>query len=302
MNIYILFWNIFNNIDFYLMSGFIMVFFTLLLANYYDLKYGIIPNKLSVFLMTFGILINVLILIVLNNRLYAIFYVSYLIIIFIISFVLWKISFWGGGDLKLFCSIGFSLPFIDILNHFYTGSILNSFSFNSQIILYPKIFSILINSILLSFPVILFLLVYKLLRENKLNLILFAFSNMKLLIKELSTKTVFINNLKEGMIVEDYYFNSLELFNLIKELTGNEECYNLKASQFKENSYVLKSSSMAGLTRDDIKLINFAYKETLINFPNFKIKMGVPFVPSLTVGYLVFLAFGDLVFLISTII
>ena len=285
------------------MSSFIMVFLILLVANYYDLKYGIIPNKLSVFLMVFGIIMNMLIFIALNNQFYPYCYLFYMIFVFIISFILWKMSFWGGGDLKLFCSIGFSLSFIDILNQFYNNSILNNFSFSSQVLFYPKIFSILLNSIVLSFPIVLLLVICRLFKENKLNLLFLVFSDMKFLIKLISTRKVFIADLKEGMVLEDYYFNSLELFNFMKNITENNgESYNLRVNQFREDSYYFKSSSMLGLTKNDIEMINFAYKETLINYPNFKIKIGIPFVPSLTIGFLAFLAFGDLMYLFSTVI
>ena len=198
-----------------------MVFIILLAANYYDLKYGIIPNKLSVFLMVFGIIMNILIFIEVNNQFYPYCYMFYIIIVFIISFVLWKMSFWGGGDLKLFCSIGFSLSFIDILNQFYADSILNIFSFNSQVVFYPKIFSILINSIILSFTIVLLFVICRLYEENKLGFLVFIFSDMKSLIKLISTRKVFIADLKEGMVLEDYYFNSLELFDLMKKITEN---------------------------------------------------------------------------------
>lgn len=304
MNIYSFIWNNINDINSIIVISIVIVFLTLLIANYYDLKYGIIPNKLSFFLFSYGIISNLLIFNVLNDNFFMYCYLAYMSIIFMISFALWKIAFWGGGDLKLFCAIGSSLSFIDILNQFNSFSVLNDFAFNCQALIYPKIFSILINSIILTFPFIVLYMFLRLLRENKLNLLYLIFSDIGFLIKEISTKTVFISNLKEGMVLEDYYFKSNELYELIKKVLNinkNNEKYNLRIDRYKKRSYYFKSSSMLGLTDHDIKLINFAYRESLINFPNFKIKMGIPFLPALTAAYLVFLVFGDLTYIFISI-
>ena len=304
MNIYSFIWNNLNDINSIIVISMLIVFLILLIANYYDLKYGIIPNKLSFFLFSYGIIVNLLIFNALNDNFFMYCYLAYMSIIFMISFALWKIAFWGGGDLKLFCAIGSSLSFIDILNQFNSFSVLNNFAFNSQVIVYPKIFSILINSLILSFPFIILLVFFRLFREKKLNLLYLVFSDIHFLIKEISTKTVFIANLKEGMVLENYYFKSNDLYELIKKVLNinkNSEKYNLKIDKYKKCSYYFKSSSMLGLTDHDIKLINFAYKESLINFPNFKIKMGIPFLPALTAAYLVFLAFGDLTYIFLNI-
>ena len=154
MNIYSFIWNNINDINSIIVISIVIVFLTLLIANYYDLKYGIIPNKLSFFLFSYGIISNLLIFNVLNDNFFMYCYLAYMSIIFMISFALWKIAFWGGGDLKLFCAIGSSLSFIDILNQFNSFSVLNDFAFNCQALIYPKIFSILINSIILTFPFI----------------------------------------------------------------------------------------------------------------------------------------------------
>ncbi len=171
MNIYSFIWNNINDINSIIVISIVIVFLTLLIANYYDLKYGIIPNKLSFFLFSYGIISNLLIFNVLNDNFFMYCYLAYMSIIFMISFALWKIAFWGGGDLKLFCAIGSSLSFIDILNQFNSFSVLNDFAFNCQALIYPKIFSILINSIILTFPFIVLYMFLRLLRENKLNLL-----------------------------------------------------------------------------------------------------------------------------------
>ena len=299
MNIYN-FWDIFHGIDSYIIISFLLVFLILLIADYYDLKYGIIPNKLSIFLFIYGVMINSLMLFALKKEMLLCCYFIYLIIIFIISFVLWKMSFWGGGDLKLFCSMGSTLLFIDILNPFLKNSILNNFAFNNQIILYPRIFSVLLNSIIFSFPILLLYLIYRLYREDKLNSLFLIFSDIKSLIKFLSVKKVNIDDLEEGMVLEKYYFRSSELFDIF-EIAENKDDVNLTAGKFGD-SYYFKSASMLGLTREDLRIIELAYKKGLIDYPNFEIKIGIPFLPSLTVGYLVFLIFGDLIYVISTVI
>ena len=56
------------------------------------------------------------------------------------------------------------------------------------------------------------------------------------------------------------------------------------------------------LIEEDILLINELYDEDLIKNPNFKIKIGIPFMPFITAGYLCFLIFGDFIAIVSSYI
>lgn len=59
---------------------------------------------------------------------------------------MWKLNIWGGGDVKLFTAIGTTLPF---------GSNITFLGFYPQLSFYPFSFTVMINSILVSFPFLL---------------------------------------------------------------------------------------------------------------------------------------------------
>ena len=70
---------------------------------------------------------------------------------YLITLMLWTLNVWGGGDVKLFASIASVIPF-GINSSFFNISPLLSF--------YPFSFTVMVNSILVSFPFLMFLLVY----------------------------------------------------------------------------------------------------------------------------------------------
>ena len=112
-----------------------VILLILLIADYYDLKFGIIPNKLSLILLIYALLFDLILSICFSNPLILIFSMALTALITLISFILWHIGFWGGGDFKLFIGLSLALSFLD-LNHFNINyfhnldlAILNQFIF-----------------------------------------------------------------------------------------------------------------------------------------------------------------------------
>lgn len=192
---------------------------------------------------------------------------------------------------------------------------------------YPIIFSILLNAILISLPFIIIYLFINFLKENynnlRNNLIKeLKMSNHKKLVKsniylslilirtfifniipimrKSSKKSIRIDNLKEGMILDKYYYENYENTDKIPKdniiFTFNQENINLEfKDKTEDNISYLKSSTGGGLTKEDIILLNLLYDSKLIKNPYFTIKIGIPFLPSLTIGYIIFFLYGDLI-------
>lgn len=299
----------------------------LFISNYYDLKYNIVPNYLVKILMASGLLINVSLAMLFKSFYFLLFSFVLAFSVFIFSFLLWMLKFWAGGDVKLFTALSFSLSFLSkdfILNHFanshmlacYGSSyIVNNLTIFRQFTIYPKIFSILLNGILLYLPLIISIIIIQFFKSSKTDfgfknnlqtpylanlfiLIIFNFSNV---IKLSTSSLIDIWDLKEGMLLDKYYFDDEKVFIKINDLDGD---YNLvchkEEGRFK--GYYLESGTAAGLTLDDLDFLKGLYDEGLIKSSKFNIKLTIPFLPSLTLGFIVMLVWGDLISLISSLV
>ena len=288
------------------------------------------PNYLVKILLASGLLINVSLAMLFKSFYFMLFSFILAFSVFIFSFLLWMLKFWAGGDVKLFTALSFSLSFLSkdfILNHFANSNMLacygssyivNNLTIFSQFVFYPRVFSILINGILLYLPLIILIIIIRFFKSsetdfsmennfqtsylaNLLILIIFNFSNI---IKLSTSSLIDIWDLKEGMLLDKYYFDDENVFIKINDL--NED-YNLvchKADRFKKSSqgYYLESGTAAGLTLDDLDFLKSLYDEGLIKSSKFNIKLTIPFLPSLTLGFIVMLIWGDLMSLISSFI
>lgn len=288
----------------FLVINLFIVWLFILLANYYDLKFGIIPNKINLILFIYGLFFNSLLALLFNNPYILIFSLVLTTFVALISFLLWHIGFWGGGDLKFFIGLTLSLSFLDMnyLNLIKINIVFYNLElpFFSQNIVYPKIFSILFNGILIAFIFLSLYLINNIIKFKKLKYYSFlSIIDFKSMINQLTTQSININNLTEGLILDKYYFNNERAFYKINQL--NHDDFNLKANK-DEYGFFFSSLNGIGLTKKDIDLINDLYKDKLIENPNMRIKIGIPFIPFLTLGFLCFLVFGDIISIISTFI
>lgn len=292
-----------------ILLNFSIIFLILLVADYYDLKFGIIPNKLSLILLIYGLIFNFALALSFNNYSIFIFSMALTAIIMLISFSLWYMGFWGGGDFKLFVALSLPLSYLDLnhlnLQNIYFNEILDSLNLpiSNQMIFYPKVFSIVFNAILIAFLFILIIILYRVIKDKKIkHYSLLSLFNFNSVFGQLTTKLVDIDDLSEGMVLKEYYFKDQNLINRIN-CERNKESSNINLNIFyEENLYHFSSKNMMGLTAEDIMLINELYDEGFIKNPNFKIKIGIPFMPFITAGYLCFLIFGDFIAIVSNYI
>lgn len=280
-----------------------VILLILLAADYYDLKFGIIPNKLSLILLIYALLFDLILSICFSNPLIFIFSIALTTLITAISFILWHIGFWGGGDFKLFIGLSLALSFLD-LNHFninYFKSL--NLAILNQMTFYPAVISILLNGILLALALIFISIIYEMIRNRKLkSYTILSILNPNLAFKQWTAKTVSIESLEEGMVLNQYYFkNQIAYGRINDELNKSNSNINLNAIK-EDDIYHFSSLSSMGLTKEDIKLINALYKMDLIKNPKFKVKIEIPFMPFITLGYIGFLGFGDFIAIISSLI
>ncbi|WP_042707258.1 prepilin peptidase [Methanobrevibacter wolinii] len=258
----------------------IVVLIATIIASYTDIQYNIISNKLNLILIILGIVLSLFFTIFYRNPYFISSSLISGISIFIISYILWILGLWAGGDVKLLTGIAFMIP-----SNYYK---LSNF--------WPFTLDLIINSLLIAFPFIfIYISIFKL-RSNNDNL----FNKIKYEIlsfnifnstNRFSTYLVPINNLKKGMILDKTNFNSKEAYDFI--LNNLDDLNNLYLKKFNEE-YIIKSQSSAGLNYKDIKLLKELKNKDLIK-PNVFIKIGIPFAPIICIGYIITLFYGNLI-------
>ena len=262
-----------------------------ILASIIDVKRGFVPDLLNYLLIVFGIISNLILTFITGNVKFILASIISMVITYYVSYMLWQLNLWGGGDVKLFTSIATVIPFsnnIEFLNIFPILSI------------YPFSFSVIINSILVSFPflaIFTFRLLLKnnLVRSRDILINVFNYNSLKFLIKTTLNKTVNVNDLREGMIINKYCFNDEHICELINESKGNLKVYKSNDEGYK---YYFKSQSAGGITKNDVGLLKIMCVQKFIS-DTLCIKLGFPFTPSILMGLVIALIYGDLMMLIT---
>ena len=77
----------------FLIQLIITVLFSVI-AAIYDVKYGIVPDKLNYFLLVFGIVSNLILSIISSNVKFILASFISMIITYTITFMLWKLKMW----------------------------------------------------------------------------------------------------------------------------------------------------------------------------------------------------------------
>ena len=213
-------------------------------------------------------------------------------ITYVITYLLWKLKMWGGGDVMLFTAIATVIPNglnIDFLNIF------------PQLSVYPFAFSVVVNSILVSFPFLMVFFIHLLIKNEIFKghptywISLLNIENLRNLIHNTLNKTIPIKDLKEGNIVNDYYFDNEYINELIKENDGNLEVFECKDEKGK---YYFKSMSAGGITRKDMYLIKILSAQEFIG-KDISIKITYPFTPAIFAGLLIAVFYGDIMMLFT---
>jgi preflagellin peptidase FlaK len=263
-----------------------------ILASIYDVRKGFVPDWLNNLLVAFGLVSNLILTFLTSNVKFILASIISMVITYAVSYLLWQLHLWGGGDVKLFTSIATVIPFgasIDFLNIFPVLSI------------YPFTFSVIFNSILVSFPFLVIVTTRLIIKNNfvkqntDLLINIFNYNALKALIQSTLNKSVPVKDLKEGMIVNKYCFNEEHVFKLIDEQNENLKVYRNNDDDFR---YYFKSRSAGGITKNDVTLLKVMCAQKFIS-DSLSIKLGFPFTPAILIGLIIALSYGDLMMLIT---
>ena len=277
--------------DIYLTQISITLFFCIVFC-FYDVKKGFLPNKLNYILVAFGFASNLILTIISGNVKFIFFSIISYSVTYLITLMLWQLNVWGGGDVKLLSSIAAVIPF-GINISFLNISPLMSF--------YPFSFTVMLNSILVSFPFLILSLLY-LINKNDIfdeNIEIFKgflnYKSLKILIDSSFNKHINGSDLKEGMMINNFYFDN----DYVKQLIENNKKTNLKVFRSDDNmsKYYFKTLTAGGITKDDMYLLKIMNAQKIIS-NQISIKLGFPYVPAILVGLIIAIFYGDLSMLI----
>lgn len=262
-------------------------------AAIFDIRCSIVPDKLTFSLLFFGLISNLFLSIISANIKFILASFISMVVTFFITYMLWRLKMWGGGDVKLFTAIATVIPF---------GLNINFLNIFPQISIYPFAFSIVVNSILVSFPFLVAFLIYLIIKNETFKkhpfflITLFDIENLRNMIHSTLNKMIPIKDLKEGDIVNNYYFNDVHIIELINDFDGNLEIYeNREDDGFK---YYFKSQSAGGITKDEMTLIKVMSAQGYIG-DAISVKISYPFTPAIFVGLLIAIFYGDIMMLFA---
>lgn len=131
-------------------------------ASYSDLKWGIIPNKLTFPLIAIGIILNSVYAFMIGEIWIIVMCLVMTGVIFALGYIFWKMGAWAGGDVKLFTALAALLPFSPVLVSYKILGV--HFPVEGA---YPFPLTLIINSILSVFPFILMYVVYVVVKTKR---------------------------------------------------------------------------------------------------------------------------------------
>lgn len=263
-----------------------------ILASIYDIRDNFVPNRLCYVLALFGLLSNLVLSLITSNVKFILASFISMFITYAITYLLWKLKMWGGGDVRLFTAIASVIPSglnIDFLNIF------------PQLSIYPFSFSVVVNSILVSFPFLLIFVGHLIVKNDVFKnhpfylITLLNIENLRKIIHSTLNRTIPIKDLKEGNIVNDYYFDDKYIIELINDVDGNLEVFESKSG---EGKYYFKSISAGGITEKDMYLIKIMSTQGFIG-KYISIKISYPFTPAIFAGLMIAVFYGDIIMLFT---
>ena len=258
-----------------------------ILAAFYDIKSSIVPNKLNFSLLFFGIVSNLILSVITNNIKYILASFISMLITYVITYMMWKLNIWGGGDVKLFTAIATVIP---------SGININILNIFPQLSIYPFSFSVVVNSILIAFPFLVVFVTYLVFKNNIFGnnidflVNIFNMDSLKYIKDSTLNKFVLIDDLKEGMIVNDYYFNNEDIVELLRNENVNLKIYKSARDDFK---FYFKSQSAGGLTNREVWQLKIMNSQNIIS-DKLSVKIAFPFTPAILFGLLTAIFYGDI--------
>lgn len=264
-----------------------------ILAAIYDVKDNIVPDRLTYTLLFFGLFSNLILSLISNNLKFILASIISMVITFTITYMLWKLNMWGGGDVKLFTAIATVIP---------SGLNINFLNIYPELSFYPFSFSVVINSVLVSFPFLVIFVTHlifkrKIFNNNAVFLAnLFNIESLIFIKNATLNKLISIRDLKEGMIVNDYYFNNEYIIELLSEIDGNLMIYKSKDNEnFK---YYFKSQSAGGITKKEMWQLKIMNAQNIIS-DKISVKVAFPFTPAILFGLMIAIFYGDVMMLFA---
>jgi preflagellin peptidase FlaK len=201
---------------------------------------------------------------------------------------MWELNVWGGGDVKLFASIAAVIPL---------GINISFLNISPVLSFYPFSFTVMVNSILVSFPFLLGLLIYLIIKNDVFNENVEVFKgflnykSLKLIIDNSFNKHINIADLKEGMMINNYYFDGENVKQLIE--SNNDTNLEVFTSDDDKSRYYFKTMTAGGITKKDMYLLKIMNAQEIIS-NQISIKVGFPFVPAILFGFVLAIFYGDL--------
>ena len=155
------------NLYYIKLTAILIVILSCIIATYTDIRYQIIPNKLTFTTGIIGLLLGVYYYVNVGYILLAGYFIN-ILLVYIFSYILWHLGLWAGGDVKLFTSLSTLLlrDYLDIIPSFNISSI----AFPAYLYGISPIYDLMFNSMLSVIPLILLIIIYEILK-NKIYLI-----------------------------------------------------------------------------------------------------------------------------------
>ena len=263
-----------------------------IIAAIYDVKSNVVPNLVTYGLLFFGLISNLFLSLVSSNLKFILASFISMVITNAITYMLWKLNMWGGGDVKLFTAIATVIPSglnIDFLNIF------------PQLSIYPFAFSVVINSILISFPFLVIFLCYLIVKneifKGKIDFFVNVFNmgSLQYIINSTMNRIIPVKDLKEGMVINDFYFNNAYIIELLKETDGNLAIY--RAENNDDFKYYFKSQNGGGITNREMWQLKIMNAQEIIS-DNISVKITFPFTPAIAFGLMLAVFYGDVMMLL----
>lgn len=273
--------------DIFLIQIIITSLFCIVFA-FFDVRKGYLPNSLNIILVAFGFTSNLILTIMSANIKFIFFSIISYLLTYTVTLLMWELNVWGGGDVKLFASIAAVIPF---------GINISFLNISPMLSFYPFSFTVMVNSILVSFPFLLGLLVYLIIKndvfDENVEVVkgFFNYKSLKLIIDNSFNKHIDITDLKEGMMINNYYFDGED----VKQLIESNKDSNLKVfnSDDDKSKYYFKTVTAGGITKKDMYLLKIMNAQEIIS-SQISIKIGFPFVPAIFLGFILAVFYGDL--------
>ena len=272
--------------DIFLIQIIVTIVFCIV-SSVFDVKKGIVPDKLNYFLVCFGIISNLILTVISTNIKFILFSIISLLITFTVTYLMWELNVWGGGDVKLLTSSASVIPF---------GVNIPFLNISPTLSFYPFSFTVMINSILVSFPFLLGFLIYlsvknKFITKPDIFKGFLSHKSLKLLIDINFNRHINVKDLEEGMMINNYYFNNPGICDLIE--SNKDSNLKIYASNDGKSDFYFKTETAGGITEKDMYLLKIMNAQRIIS-NQISIKIGFPFVPSILIALLIAIFYGDL--------